>query len=143
MRFSELQLEVAISKADIHFDPLRDEQRTELARRVFSTWLDLFDSSMFPFDIGEIASATVRVRKASSKVRPFEIAIHHDQWRCFWHNRGKGLCSDEVEAGHIIARSKGGGDLTIENAMIECRAHNNQRRDRSIEDYLASEDVTA
>ena len=122
MKFSELQLEVAIYKADIHFDPLTQDQQKELAKRVFATWVEEFDSSVFAFEIDDIAAAKARMRKASGKVRPFEIAIHHDQWRCFWHNRGKGPCNDDVEAGHIVARANGAGDLTIENAMIECRA---------------------
>jgi hypothetical protein len=28
--------------------------------------------------------------------------------------------------------------LTVENCHIECRAHNNQRREMSIEDYIKS-----
>ncbi len=43
----------------------------------------------------------------------------------------------EVEAGHVVQRCKG-GPLTVENGQIECRAHNNQRREMSIEDYLKS-----
>ena len=48
----------------------------------------------------------------------------------------------DAKSREFHARANGAGDLTIENAMIECRAHNNQRRARSIEDYLSSEDVT-
>jgi hypothetical protein len=138
MKFNELQLEVAIHKTDARFDPLADEQRTELAKRVFATWVEIFGTSVFPFEIGEIAIAKRRMQKASSKLRAFEIAIEHNQWDCFWRNRGKGPCSDEVEAGHIVARSNGAGDLTIENAVIECSAHNNQRKAMTIEEYLSS-----
>ena len=138
MRFDELQLEVAIHKTEARMDPLGDEQRMELAKRVFATWVDIYGTSVFPFEIGEIAIAKRRMQKASGKVRAFEIAIEHNQWECFWKNRGKGPCSDEVEAGHIIARANGGGELTIENAIIECSAHNNQRKTMTIEEYLAS-----
>lgn len=70
-----------------------------------------------------------------------QIAAAHG-YECFWKHRGKGPCSDEAEAGHVVPRAAG-AELTVENGMIECRAHNNQRRERSIEDYLTSGDVTA
>jgi hypothetical protein len=40
-----------------------------------------------------------------------------------------------------VQRCKG-GLLTVENGQIECRAHNNQRREMSIEDYLLSSITT-
>jgi hypothetical protein len=35
-----------------------------------------------------------------------------------------------------------GGDISVANCQIECRAHNNQRRERTIEEYLTSSDTT-
>lgn len=143
MKFEELHLEVAVNRAGVGGDPITDAQRQQLVRKVFTAWLNLFGDSYFPFSVDDVAKAAVRVRKrGKDRVQAWQIAVAHNQWECFWKCRGKGPCSDEVEAGHVIARSGGGGDLTIENGMIECRAHNNQRRAKSIEAYLASTDVT-
>ena len=79
-----------------------------------------------------------RFLKACEKA---EIAAAYG-YECFWKHRGKGPCCDEVEGGHVIPRCAG-ADLTVANGMIECRAHNNQRREHSIEDYLASGELTS
>jgi hypothetical protein len=143
MKFAELHLELAVSRAGMSGDPVTDEQRRQLAVAVMKTWVDLFGDSFFSFTLEEVAQAAVRVRKrGKSKVAAWQIAEAHNQWDCFWKNRNKGPCSDEVEAGHVVARAHGGGDLTIENGMIECRAHNNQRRTRTIEQYMDSDDCT-
>jgi len=143
MKFAELRLELAINRAAFAGDPITDSQRTNLAVNVFVAWVHLFGDSFFPFTIEEVVQASVRVRKrGKGRAHAWQIAAAHNQWECFWKHRNKGPCSDEVEAGHVIAKAHGGGDLTIANGVIECRAHNNQRRARTVEEYLASEDRT-
>lgn len=63
-----------------------------------------------------------------------KVALEHGT-RCFWVGRNVGACSDEAEVGHIVPRCQD-GPLTVENCMIECRAHNNERKERTIEQYL-------
>ena len=139
MKFNELRLEVAVNRADVSGDPVSTKQRKKLAYAVFHAWLELFQDTYFPFTLDDVVRAAVRVRKrGKERVAAWQIAVAHNQWCCFWASRDKGPCSDEVEAGHVVARANGGGLLSVENGMIECRAHNNQRRDMSIEDYLAS-----
>ena len=53
---------------------------------------------------------------------------------CFWHGRGKGLCSPDVMGRAIVP----GQPLTTPNILVECRAHSQQRGAMSIGEYLAS-----
>lgn len=142
MTFKELYLCAAIHRAELGgSDRPTHMQRKEAAQAVMLSYLDLFDDSFFPFTIDDIAKWSQRYRKGGKDVETkVEIALAHG-FRCPFFNRGKGPCSDEAEAGHIRQRSRG-GPLTVENCWIECRAHNNQRRDMSIEEYLDSDLTT-
>lgn len=86
-------------------------------------------------DVIAIANA---IRKNMDTRAKIEVAKIHGT-RCFFEGRGKGPCCDIAEVGHLVP-SCHGGHLSIENCMIECRNHNNQRRERTIEEYLRSED---
>jgi hypothetical protein len=138
MTFKELYLCAAIHRAELGgSDRPTHMQRKTAAEAVMAAYLDLFDDSYFPFTIDDIAQWSQRYRKGGADIRTkVEIALLHG-FRCPFEGRGKGPCCDEAEAGHIVQRSRG-GPMTVQNCWIECRAHNNQRRDMSIEEYLAS-----
>lgn len=140
MRFDELKLLVAINSLQPKGDPISDDARVIRALDVRDEYTRLFGDVCFPWTTSEVMELCVNWRKQTTTRVKAEIAAAHG-YRCFWENRGKGPCSDEAEAGHIVPRNSG-ADLTVQNGMIECRAHNNQRRERSIEDYLTSGDRT-
>lgn len=142
MKQSELLLWCAISRAGLGgADRPTEDQRRRAAVSVFAEWVNLTGDSDFPFSIDQIEQASQNFRKAGEKGRvKVGIALTHGIY-CYFRNRGKGPCCDEVEAGHIWQRCDG-GPLTIENGQIECRAHNNQRREMSIEEYMKSDKTT-
>ncbi len=140
MRFDELKLLVAINSLKPKGDPVSDHARAARAKQVRDEYTRLFDEVYFPWTVSQVIETCVVWRKQTTTRTKAEIAAAHG-FECFWKHRGKGLCSDEAEAGHIIPNCTG-AELTVANGMIECRAHNNQRRERSIEDYLASDDVS-
>jgi len=142
MKQSELLLWCAISKADLgSADRPTSDQRNRAALAVFTEWVGLTGDSSFPFTIDEIERSSLKLRKSGEpgKVK-VGIALTHGIY-CYFRSRGKGPCCEEVEAGHIWQRCDG-GPLTIENGQIECRAHNNQRSEMSIEDYMKSDKTT-
>jgi hypothetical protein len=55
--------------------------------------------------------------------------------RCFFANRGKGACSNDVSIDRIVPGSRG-GRYTVENCVLVCGSHNSQRGDKSVEEYL-------
>ncbi len=137
MKFDELQLLITCScvEGSVPDDSLG---RRNYARRVRAMWpIDL----PFSWTATEVCDIAVKLRKSSTTKLKAEIARAHGTG-CFWLGRGKGPCSDEVEAGHVVAAAAG-ADLTVENGMIECRTHNNQRREMTIEEYLSSDKTTA
>lgn len=140
MKFDELKLLVAINSLKPKGDPISDHSRLFRARQVRDEYTRLFGDVIFPWNTSEVVEMCVAWRKQSSTRIKAEIAAAHG-YECFWKHREKGPCSDEVEAGHVIARSAG-AELTVANGMIECHDHNNQRRARTIEQYLDSRDST-
>lgn len=137
MTESELHLCCAIRLADLGGgDRPTADLRKRAAIAVFGEWLNLTGDSLFPFTIDDIEKWSIRLRKNGDTKTKVDIALAHGT-SCYFKNRGKGPCSEEVEAGHILQRCKG-GPLSVENGQIECRAHNNQRREMSIEDYMKS-----
>ena len=141
MTKNELQLCCAIRRAGLGGgDRPTSEQRRRAATAVVSEWLSLTGDTLFPFTIDDIERWSISLRKSTDAKIKVEIALAHGT-ECYFKGRGKGPCSKEVEAGHIVQRCKG-GLLTVENGQIECRAHNNQRREMSIEDYLLSSITT-
>jgi hypothetical protein len=116
------------------------DQRRKAALAVFSEWVGLTGDSLFPFTIDAIEKWSITLRKNTDAKIKVDIALAHGA-SCYFRGRGKGPCSAEVEAGHIVQRCMG-GPLTVENGQIECRAHNNQRREMSIEEYMKSSMTT-
>lgn len=141
MTENDLHLCCAIHRANLGGgDRPTKDQRERAAISVVIEWIDLTGDSFFPFTIDQIAQWSISLRKSKEMQMKVEIALAHGT-DCYFKHRGKGPCSDEVEAGHVWQRCKG-GPLTVENGQIECRAHNNQRRDMSIEDYMKSDLTT-
>ena len=140
MRFDELKLLVDINSLNASGDPQSDSKRLDRAREVSDEYTRLFRDVYFPWTTSAVIEMCVNWRKQKATRMKAEIAAAHG-FECFWAERGKGPCCDEAEAGHIVPNCTG-AELTVANGMIECRAHNNQRRERSIEQYLASCDTT-
>jgi hypothetical protein len=141
MTENELHLCCAIRLADLGGgDRPTSDQRKRAALAVIAEWLSLTGDSLFPFTIDDIERWSITLRKSGDAKIKVDIALAHGT-ECYFKGRGKGPCSAEVEAGHVVQRCKG-GPLTVENGQIECRAHNNQRREMSIEDYMKSSLVT-
>lgn len=141
MTFDELVLLMAIRQLPERWGDLpTDAQRHEFARQVAGRYAIVTGDVMFPFSVDDVVGLGMSLRKNKANRVKADIAIAHGA-KCFWQHRGKGPCSNEAEAGHVIARCNN-GELTVENGMIECRAHNNQRREMTIERYLASDLTT-
>lgn len=137
MTFDELALCIAIENAGRCSDtPKTNQQRLDLAMRVFQEWLRMQSDSVFPFSIDKIVEWDTSIRKQLATRTKVDVARLHGR-ECFWLNRGKGPCCSDAECGHLWQNSKG-GPLSRENCVIECRSHNNQRRDMSVEEYLQS-----
>jgi len=137
MKFDELLLCMAIEKAGRCPDtPRTTEQRRQLAIRVFNEWISLQSDSRFPFTIDQIVDFDTRIRKNKDTRTKVKVAHLHGV-KCFWTGRGKGPCCDTVECGHLWQDSLG-GPMSVENCVIECWSHNNQRRAMSIEEYIKS-----
>lgn len=144
MKFDELKLLVAISRAKKATlggsDPVTDADRLRYADVVRDEYAAITSDIYFPWTTSEVITLAVNHRKQTSTKIKAEIAEAHG-YECFWRHRQKGPCCDEAEGGHVIPQASG-ADLSVANGMIECRSHNNQRRERSIEQYLASNDRT-
>lgn len=137
MTFNELKLAIAIQRANLGGrDLVSDRERLEVACRIYAEWVNYFGEVAFPFNSEDIEKLRLAIRKSDPTKIKVDVAVAHGL-TCYFANRGKGPCSDEVECGHIVARSVG-GELSVANCQIECRAHNNQRRDMTIEEYLLS-----
>jgi hypothetical protein len=137
MNTNELKLCIAIHKAELGGgDRPTGQQRIDAARRVMECYLTTFETTYFPYHMDDIERLSLSMRKSNDTKWKVRIAIAHG-WKCFWDGRDCGECSQEIELGHIVSRSDG-GNISIANCWIECRDHNNDRRDRTIEDYLKS-----
>ena len=93
--------------------------------------------SIFPFKIDDIVQWDTNIRKQKNTRVKIDVALKHGL-DCFWRERGKGPCCDIAECGHLLQNCVG-GPMSVENCVIECRSHNNQRREMSIEQYIRSE----
>lgn len=135
MNHSELMLCVAITRAGLGgTDRSSHRRRLDDASAVMVEWLESVEDSRFPFTIDEIDSWRINLRKRPENRIKVEIALAHGA-QCYWRHRGKGPCSTEIHAGHVVPRSKGHA-LTVANGQIECEWHNVQRQEMSIEEYL-------
>lgn len=141
MTFDELSLCIAIQNAGRCPDtPRSQQQRLDLANRVFPEWVAITGDSVFPFNIDSIVHMDSVIRKNKDTRTKVEVAIRHGT-SCFWSNRGKGPCCETAECGHILQNCNG-GLMSVENCMIECRSHNNQRGAMSVEEYIRSDLLT-
>lgn len=141
MTFNELKLAIAIHKAQLGGrDLVTSQERKQAACLIYQEWVMHFDDTVFPFTPDDIDQMRLNVRKNTNTKVKVEVAIAHGV-ECFFSNRGKGQCCSDAECGHLVPRSKGGA-MTVGNCQIECRAHNNQRREMLIEEYLQSELTT-
>lgn len=137
MTFAELELLMAIRKCGTFGRDIKtDGERLEYAKRVAMQYADMTQNVVFAFKVDDVLHMQRQMRKNPSTRLKADVAIRFGT-RCFWDGRNKGPCDDNAELGHITPRSRGGSD-DMSNLMIECRAHNNQRRDMSIEEYIAS-----
>jgi hypothetical protein len=141
MTFDELTLCIAIQNAGRCSDtPRTNQQRLELAQRVFCEWLAVMGDSVFPFSVDDIVRWDTNIRKNKDTRTKIEVAKKHG-WFCFWRGRGKGPCCQIAECGHLWQRSQG-GPLSVQNCVIECKSHNNQRLIMTVEEYLRSDLTT-
>ena len=135
MTFAELLLSVAIHRVGRNLkDAATQEEQLEFAAAVQRQYTYLTNDVLFPFSMDKVRQAAIALRKGTNSQIKCDVAVAHG-FECFWRFRGKGSCSDEVECGHLVARAHG-GPLSVENCIIECRKHNNERRTQSIEEYL-------
>ena len=138
MTFSELRLVAAIHNANLGGADFISKYDQHVAIvKVFSAYLELFNDSRFPFSAEQVFSTRLKYRKVKASKIKARVAIAHG-FECFFAGRGKGACSVEAELGHVVPASRG-GELVVENCQIECRAHNHQRSDMTIEEYLGSD----
>lgn len=141
MKFTELNLLIAIRRTpDLGSDKPTDAKRLEYARAVHANFVAITGDIQCPFNVDDVIIHSINMRKQPDTRTKADIAELHGS-KCFWESRGKGPCSDDVEAGHLVPACLG-GEMTVENGIIECRAHNNQRRELTIEEYLRSDKVT-
>lgn len=137
MTFDQLMLCMAIEAAGRCPDtPRSNRQRLELAKRVFPEWLLISGDSVFPFSVDDIVYWDTAIRKNKDTQTKVKVAKAHGV-KCFWSGRSKGPCCETAECGHLWQNSLG-GPMSVENCVIECRTHNNQRRDMTIEEYIKS-----
>lgn len=135
MNFAELKLVMAIRKTGAKGrEYVTQKERIEFAVQVQQQYVRLFADVYFPFTVDNVIHSMLKLRKNRMTRTKADIAIAHGT-RCFWHGRNVGPCSEECEAGHLVPACRG-GELSISNCIIECRAHNNERRERTIEEYL-------
>jgi hypothetical protein len=135
MTFDELELLVTIGKLKPGGrDYLTDQERLELVQLVQQQYCLWNRDAHFPYSLDAVVIAYMKYRKNKDTRTKAEIAAAHGT-KCFWKHRGKGPCSAEAEAGHLVPKSCG-GELSVANCVIECRAHNQERGIMSIEQYL-------
>lgn len=135
MTFAELQLAMAIHSLNQHLrDAAPHAELLKFANNVQDQFAALTGEIYFPFMLDDVKRLAMAVRKSTDTRTKAEVAIAHG-WRCFWIGRGKGGCCENAECGHLVPRCRG-GELTIANCVIECRRHNNERREKTIEEYL-------
>lgn len=138
--FDQLRLLVAISHVDGSV-PDKTDDRLAYVYRVRDEYCRMSGDCCFPYSASEVSDLALTYRKNTTTRMKAKIASAHGA-ACFWAERGKGPCDNEAEAGHICPACEG-NDLTVYNGMIECRAHNNQRRTMTIEEYLLAHETTS
>ncbi len=62
-----------------------------------------------------------------------KVALAHGR-ECFWKERGKGQCSDDLTLGRVDHTRP----HSMQNCIIECSRHNTSRQTKSIDEFLAT-----
>lgn len=136
MTFDDLRLLCAIRK--LSGDVVSTTRKLELAKAVHDEWVLLYQEVFFPFTTDQVCGMyTNHKKQGSNAVLPADIAMAHGMFNCFWLNRNKGKCNNEVNAGHVISAASG-AELSIPNGIIECSKHNQSRGTKTIEEFLKS-----
>lgn len=142
MTFDDLRLVIAIRQhGGFPSDGMSEVERIEYALQVSRLYCLTNRNTRFDFDTDDVIRSALAVRKNIDTRIKADVAEAHGV-RCFWQGRGKGSCCDEAECGHLVPNSKG-GPLSVENCVIECRSHNNQRHAMTVEEYLQSHLTTS
>jgi hypothetical protein len=138
MTFDELRLAMAVRMMNENVrDSAANQEMLSFANRVQQEYARIFQEVCFPFFLDDVRRLATNVRKNKDVRIKADVALAHGV-RCFWSGRGMGECSDEAECGHLVPRCRG-GELSVANCIIECRRHNNERREKTIEEYLQLE----
>lgn len=146
MTFEELRLSCAIRKAMVKFgssDVVSTTRKLELSKAVHDERVLLYQEVFFPFTTDQVCGMyTNHKKQGSNAVLAADIAMAHSMFKCFWSNRGKGPCSNDVHAGHVVPNVHG-AELSVPNGIIECSYHNCSRSTKTIEEYVLVSDEGA
>lgn len=112
-----------------------DEQRVEITKRIMARLIEESDQTLLDcFMTYRKSSRVDGVRKLALIV---EVAKAHGS-KCFYANRGKGECSNEVQLERLVPGARG-GIYSLANCVIACSHHNQMRSDTPIEEFLSKE----
>ncbi len=143
MQFSELPLYIAIHQVYPQVnEPCSDRWTSTHVRDAYKLVLmQLVDNESWtdqgiPWSQEHVRQAWYKMRKSpQGKYRlTCQVALTHGK-SCFYSNRGRGDCSEDIDLERLIPETQG-GQYTIENCIISCSFHNRARGDQSIEQYL-------
>jgi hypothetical protein len=150
MRFDDLPLYCAIAKVrdkiktlskDGHIEPLgseywqRGEGSIELTRMITDELIteanELYVDAFVKYRKG------VSVDDEGNKKLDIiaSLASGFKTPRCFYHNRGLGDCSEDVDLDRILPGSQG-GKYSVANCVLACSRHNRQRGDLNFIEFL-------
>lgn len=144
MRFEELPLYIAVYEERCNMmangeNPgaedwtTKEESRRNLTARVTARLFTNVDQAIVDAWIAARKCQTVAGDKKKIDLL-VEVALQHGP-KCFYANRGKGACSDDVHLDRIIPGSRG-GEYTLANCVLSCGLHNTSRGNKSIEEFL-------
>jgi len=112
-----------------------EDGRTELTKLVMQQLIRNVDQ--------RVVNAWIAVRKCGTiaeGVNKIELLVQVARMhgtKCFYANRGKGDCSEDVHLDRLVPGSRG-GKYTPENCIIACGRHNMMRGDSAIEEFLSA-----
>lgn len=152
MTFDQLPLYIAIYKTrewigtqpDL-YTPSSEKWTGECERQLWALVMDELarDSSWprdsMPWSIKDVADAYFVMRKSSKPdgcmdnkiVLTVKVALVRGR-TCFWPNFGNQECNSEINLDRLIP-----GDVySLANCVISCTFHNQQRSNRSVDEYI-------
>lgn len=110
-----------------------EDGRKEVTQRVLTELIKDTDQT--------IIDAWIKTRKSptlDSGMKKIELLVEVSRVhgvKCFYANRAKGECSEDVHVDRIIPGSRG-GQYTLANCVLACGRHNTMRGDLSVEQFL-------